>query len=140
MTIKEWGSLGISFTSGLRFNSTLGSINLTGPVVFNNVAYYQANNLQQVQSNITRPWLRVKTDGVTNYQWNYWRNITDSNWNKVLYISSSARYGINPSDVYKAYIGTNKFIIDDNEGLTINPDNLNVYSEISWSANVATPV
>ena len=138
MTIKEWGVLGIAFSTSLNFDLYLGGINLNGPVLFNNIAYYQANNLQQVQSTLTRPWLRVESDGVTNYDWEYWLN--SFTWDGVLIIASSELYGVNPTDVFETYLGTNKIIIDDDEGLTINPDNLKVYSEVVWSTNVATPV
>ena len=138
MTIKEWGVLGIAFATSLNFDLYLGGINLNGPVVFNNIAYYQANNLQQVQSTLTRPWLRVESDGITNYDWEYWLN--SFTWDGVLIIASSELYGVSPSEVFETYLGTNKIIIDDDEGLTINPDNLKVYSEVVWSTNVATPV
>ena len=138
MTIKEWGVLGIAFATSLNFDLYLGGINLNGPVVFNNIAYYQANNLQQVQSTLTRPWLRVESDGITNYDWDYWLN--SFTWEGVLVIASSELYGVNPTDVFETYLGTNKIIIDDGDGLTIDPDNLKVYSEVVWSTNVATPV
>ena len=138
ITIKEWGVLGLAFSTSLNFDLYLGGINLNGPVVFNNIAYYQANNLQQVQSNLTRPWLRVETDGITNFEWEFWLN--NFIWEGVLIISSSELYGVNPVDVYKTYLGTNKIIIDDDEGLSIEPNDLSIYSEVVWSTNVATPV
>lgn len=138
LTTKDWGVLGIGFLSSLSYESYVGSINLNGPLLFNNIAYYQANSLQQVQSVLLRPWSRVKTDGVTNYDWEYWDN--NFNWNGVLVISSSDLYSVNPVDVYKTYIGTNKFIIDDGEGLSIDADNINVYTGITWSSSVGTAV
>ena len=138
VTIKEWGVLGIRFAQSLSFDAYLGGINLNGPMVFNNVSYYQANNLQQVQTNITRPWLGVLTDGITNFDWAYWDN--NFIWEGVLIISASDLYGVNPSDVYKTYIGTNKIIIDDDEGLTVDADNLKVYSDTTWTIRVGTPV
>jgi hypothetical protein len=138
LTIKEWGVLGIRFAQSLSFDAYLGGINLIGPMVFNNIAYYQANNLQQVQSFITRPWLGVKTDGVLNFDWAYWDN--NFIWDGVLIISASDLYGVDPSNVYKTYIGTNKIIIDDDEGLMVDADRLKVYSDTSWTARVGTPV
>lgn len=138
LTIKEWGVLGIRFAESLSFDTYLGGINLNGPMVFNNIAYYQANNLQQVQTNITRPWLGVKTDGILNFDWAYWDN--NFIWDEVLIVSASDLYGVNPSDVYKTYIGTNKIVIDDNQGLTVDADNLKVYSDTTWTIRVGTPV
>lgn len=138
LTIKEWSVLGIAFATSLNFDLFVGGINLNGPLVFNNVAYYQANNLQQVQSNLTRPWLRVKTDGFTNFDWEYWVN--NYVWEGVLVISASEIYGVTPSDVYKTYIGTNKIIIDDNEGMMFDAEKVKIYNDTTWSIRVGSAV
>lgn len=138
ITKKEWGVLGIAFSTALNFDGYLGGINLTGPMIFNNIAYYQANNLQQVQSTLTRPWLQVKTDGFTNFEWEYWLN--NFVWQGVLVISASDLYGVNPSDVYKTYAGTNKIIIDDNEGMIFDSEKLKIYADTTWQTTVKIPV
>jgi len=138
LTKKEWGVLGIAFSTALNFDSYLGSINLTGPMIFNNVAYYQANNLQQVQSTLNRPWLQVKTDGVTNFDWQYWLN--NFTWEGVLVISSSDLYGVSPADVYKTYLGTNKIIIDDEDGMIFDAERLKIYQNTVWQTSVQIPV
>jgi hypothetical protein len=137
-TRNEWGVLGIGFSNALNFDLFLGAINLNGQFVFNNIAFYQANNLQQVQSTLTRPWQQVITDGITNFDWQYWLN--SSTWEGVLVIGSSDLYGVNPVDVYETYIGTNKIIFDDDEGLTVDADKLKVYTNTTWTVNVGTPV
>jgi hypothetical protein len=137
-TRNEWGVLGIGFNNALNFDSFLGGINLNGQFVFNNVAFYQANNLQQVQSTTLRPWQQVITDGITNYDWEYWLN--SSTWEGVLVIGTSDLYGVNPVDVYKTYIGTNKIIFDDDEGLTVDADKIKVYTDTTWTIQVGTPV
>ena len=139
MTVKEWGVLGIKFSQALSFSTYLGGINLNGPVVFNNIAYYQPNSLQEAQTNILRPWLSVlEQTEVTDYDWAYWLN--SFTWEGILIISSSDLYGINPADVYKTYIGTNKIIIDDNDGMTVDVDNLKIYTDIRTTTRVGTPV
>jgi hypothetical protein len=138
LSIKEWSTIGISFLTPLTFDSHLGSINITGPAIFNNIAYYQASSLQEVESRTFRPWFKVLTDGVTVFDWQFWFN--NFTWDGMLVIGSSQFYGINPSDIYKTYIGTNKIIVDDGEGLTYQPEKLKVYTEIEWSTTVSTPV
>jgi hypothetical protein len=138
LTIKEWAVLGLTFATALNFDLFIGGINLTGPLVFNNISYYQANNLQQVQSTLNRPWLRVKTDGITNFQWQYWLN--NFTWEGVLVISASDLYGVSPSDVYKTYIGTNKIIIDDQEGMIFDADRLKVYNDTTWTIRLGSAV
>lgn len=135
---EEWSVLGMKFSKAISFDSVIGSIDLNGPFIFNNIAYYQANNLQQLQSFITRPWLKVKQEGLTEYQWSYWND--SFSWEEVLIIGSNDLYGVNPSDVYKTYIGTNKIIFDDGEGLLVNPEKMNIYSNVLWQTSVKLPV
>ena len=136
--LQDWSVLGIVFNNALVFDSYLGSINLTGPATFNNIAYYQANNLQQVQNTINRSWFRVENSGLTSYDWQYWAN--NFTWEGVLVVSSTEAYGVNPADVYNTYLGTNKIIIDDELGMMLNPDKIKVYSNSIWSNTVAIPV
>jgi len=138
LTIEEWSVLGIAFSTALNLDLFIGGINLTGPLVFNNISYYQANNLQQVQSNLTRPWLKVKTDGFTNFDWEYW--INSFTWEGVLIISASDQYGVSPSEVYKTYIGTNKIIIDDDEGMMFDADKVKIYNDTTWTVRLGSAV
>ena len=138
LTIKEWSALGINFGEALNFDLFIGSINLNSPALFNNVAYYQANNLQQLQSKINRQWLKVKQEGITPRNWLFWKN--NYTWEGVLVISASALYGVNAQDVYKTYIGTNKIIVDDESGMIFDADKMKIYNDTTWSISVGTPV
>ncbi len=138
ISLKEWSSVGISFLTSLIYNSYLGGINITGPALFNNIAYYQANSLQEVESRTFRPWYKVLADGITTLDWQFWSN--NFTWDGMLVIGSSEFYGINPLDIYKTYIGTNKIIVDDGEGLVYQPEKLKIYAEVEWLSTVATPV
>jgi len=138
LSVKEWSSIGVSFLTPLSFNSYLGNINITGPAVFNNIAYYQASSLQEIESSTNRPWFKVLTDGVTTFDWQFWFN--NFTWDGVLVVASSQFYGISPSDIYKTYIGTNKIIVDDNQGLVYQPEQLKIHTDTEWSTTVSTPV
>ena len=138
LTIKEWGVLGIGFSDALNFDLYLGGIDLTGPMLFNNIAYYQDNNLQQIQSTLVRPWLKVKTDGITNYNWQYWLN--NFTWRDVLVVEKSNLYGVSPDAVYQTYLGTNKIIIDDSEGMIFDADRVKIYADTTWQTSVKVPV
>jgi hypothetical protein len=138
VTIREWSVIGISFGSALIFDSFLGSININGPGVFNNLSYYQTTNLQQIQSIVARLWTDISSEGETNFDWQYWKD--NYSWNGMLILSSSSTYGVNPSEIYKTYIGTNKIIIDDGEGMILDSDKLKIYDTVEWSTSVVTPV
>ena len=137
LTTKEWSVLGIAFSTALDFDFFVGAINLTGQGVFNNISYYQANNLQQIQGNITRPWAKVINDGISSLDWQYW--LDNYTWNEMLVLSSIDLYGVNPEEVYKTYIGTNKIIVDDNEGMTFDADKIKIYKDTGWSSTISTP-
>ena len=136
LTVREWSVLGISFSTAISFDDGfLGNISITGPLVFNNIAFYQNNALQQEQSNIFRPWAKVEDGGT----WTYWKTNVAS-WQELLVVSSSDLYGVNPVDVYKTYIGTNKIIFDDDEGMIFDADKVKVYSDTSWTIRLGSAV
>lgn len=139
LSIKEWYAIGISFSKSLNFDYYTGGIKLTGPFVYNNISYYQASSLKEIQSQTLRQWFRVLTpDGITQYDWQYWAN--NYNWDEVLVIGSSEFYGVSPQDIYETYTGTNKIIIDDNQGVSLNMEKLKIYSDTTWFINTGTPL
>jgi hypothetical protein len=137
---KEWCVFGVSFANSLDLNNFLGSINLNGPFIFNSITNYQAAELQEIQSKIYRPWLRVKNNGIEDLFWSYW--YSSYNWNGVLIAESSELYGVDPSVVYKKYIGRNKVVVDSNSQVSLNfvADSLKIFSDTSWQTKTQTPV
>jgi len=136
---KEWFVLGISFSNSLNLDNQAGSINLNGPFVYNNITYYQATTLQQIQSKTYRPWLKVKNDGISDIFWEYWAN--NYIWDGVLVTALSNLYGVNPKDVYTSYIGTNKIIFDSTqEDITFTQSPIRVFTGVQWQSTVNTPV
>jgi hypothetical protein len=111
LTIKQWASLGIGFSNYLDFSNNGGSIRITGPMLINNISHYNSVRLQQVQNISVRPWFLVKESGRVKFDWRYWDGIFK--WFEVLVLSSRNFYGIDPSDIYKSYVGTTRIIIDD---------------------------
>ena len=138
LNINEWAMLGIGFPSILSFKSYAGSIMINGPIIFNSLSYYQTTNLQAIQSVNKRPWARVKfsTDGL--FDWEYWNDYFV--WQGVLVQSSVSYYGVNPSDLYKAYTGTNKIIIDDTRVFSFKDYEYSVFKDISWQSQISDAV
>jgi hypothetical protein len=139
LTIQDWGFLGINFSDSLNFSYFEGAIRLTGPLLFNNISFYQSTNLQEVQNVSERPWFRVKVLGSSQLDWKFW-NSGSFNWNKVLVLSETSYYGVNPSEVYKSYTGTNKIIVDDEKVLRFGNYEYTAYREVSWNQIVVDPV
>lgn len=138
ITVKQWGMLGISFSNTLILNNYLGALRITGPVLINMLSHYQSTNLQEVQQITTRPWLKVKSSGSINFDWEYWD--MSYIWNGVLVLASRSYYGVDPSDVYKTYTGTNKIIIDDTRAFTLKSYEYNVLKDISWQTQTVSAV
>jgi hypothetical protein len=138
LSIGEWTAIGVSFSSPLVFDSYLGSLNITGPALFNNISYYEANSLIEIQSKLIRPWIKVLSDGSESFNWNYWQN--NFTWDEVLTLGETQFYNISPADIYSTYIGTNKIIVDDGQGIVYTGEKIKMYTDIQWSSSVSTAV
>lgn len=138
MTIKEWGLLGISFSNVLNFINFKGAIRFNGPIIFNNVSYYQSTNLQEVQRTTNRKWFSVKYSGELELDWEYWADAYI--WQGVLVIASTSYYGVNPSDIYKSFTGTNKIIVEDESVLEVNRYEYSLYQGVTWQSTTQNPV
>jgi hypothetical protein len=139
ITIKEWAMLGIRFANTQDFNGYAGAFRITGPLTVNNLSYYKSTNLQEVQNRIERIWFKVKQSGALTLDWNYW-NAVPYLWNDVLVISETSYYGVDPSDIYKIYTGTNKIIVDDEIGTDFGDYAYTFYNNVSWQSQVAKAV
>lgn len=135
ININEWLMLGIGFPGILNFKSYAGSIMINGPIIFNSLSYYQTTNLQAIQTVNKRPWARVKfaTDGL--FDWEYWNEYFV--WQGVLVQSSVSYYGVNPSDLYKSYTGTNKIIVDDTRVFSFKDYEYLVFKDIFWQSQIS---
>jgi hypothetical protein len=138
ITLQEWGFLGINFADSLNFSFFEGAVRLTGPLLFNSISYYQSTNLQEVQNISERPWFRVKVLESSPLDWKFW-NSKAFNWNKVLVLAETSYYGVNPSEIYKSYTGTNKIIVDDDRPVGLKDYAYTVFTDVSWTQFVQTP-
>ena len=139
ITIREWAMLGISFANLLNFGSYVGSIKVNGPILINLISHYKSTNLQEVQNVTKRPWFKVKYTGPLTLDWQYW-DASAFNWQNILVLSTTSYYGVKPSDIYKSYTGTNKFIIDDTTPLRFKNYQYSVLTDVSWQSVVQNAV
>jgi hypothetical protein len=138
ITIKEWGMLGISFSNILDFSTFVGSLSINGPITINNISHYQSTNLQEVQKVTRRPWFKVKYAGPLELEWDFW--YSSYFWDGVLIVSSTSYYGVNPSDIYKSFTGTNKVIVDDDRVFGINSYEYSIYQAAEWQSTTSNAV
>jgi hypothetical protein len=134
ITVKEWAMLGIRFANTQEFSNYAGALRLTAPLTFNNISYYKSTNLQEVQTVVTRPWFKVQNLGTLTLDWGFWNPVYL--WQGVLVISTTSYYGVDPSDIYKIYTGTNKIIIDDEVETVFGDYVYTVAEDIAWRSQV----
>lgn len=117
INLNEWLMLGITFPSPVFFRNYSGAIRINGPLLINNISYYESTNLQEVQLAVNRPWSKVlaKTES-ENYIWNFWNETFI--WGDVLVVSTTSSFGVDASNIYRTYTGTNKIIVDDTKSDT----------------------
>lgn len=139
---QDWVVLGINFARILNFDNYPGAIRIVSNVVVNNVSHYQSTSLQEVQRQLYRPWFRVRQIGQESGQdlnWVYWQG--GFTWNGVLVANETKLFGFDPSDVYKRYTGTNKFIIDDNANSTVfRAYGYTIYKDVRWNTSIIKPL
>lgn len=134
INIQEWYVLGIYFDIPLSFNNYAGKINLKYLTMFNNISLYEGNPSQIVQRIEFKNWQEVDDEGT----WEYWKNKGD--WSNVLIKSQNSVYAVDPKNIYKTYIGGNKFIVDDySNGLKIKTDSIQSYTDVSWENYIVVP-
>lgn len=138
ITIREWSFLGVGFSNLIDFSNQVGSIKLNGPITFNSISHYQSTNLQQVQSVSNRPWFLVRGIPLFQVEWEFWD--LSSSWNNVLILSSTSYYGVDPSDIYDSYVGTDKIVVDSDSTFGFNNYQYAVYKDISWQQSVSNAV
>jgi hypothetical protein len=139
ITLSDWGVLGVSFSRILDFDSYPGGLRFTGSVLVNNISQYKATSLQEIQRNTLRSWLlAVNPTPTTTEIWGGWNQ--DFSWNGVLIAIQSSIFGVDPSDIYKTYIGTNKIIIDDDIPLRFDNYEYNTYQGITWQSRILPAV
>lgn len=137
ISIDEWAFIGISFPELLYFYGIPGYIHINGPLMMNTISYYQSTNLQEVQKTSKRLWFRVRYSPDGEYPWTFW---SPALWNGVLVLSSKSYYGVDPSDIYKSYVGTNKIIIDSEAMFTLKNYDYFIATGVDWTAQTLSAI
>jgi hypothetical protein len=136
INLRQWFSLGIVFATYVDMSGHEGYIEITGPMQFDNISYYAANRLQQVQVTTERSWNRVVTPFFDNVDWMFWMPYI---WQEVLVISNRSYYSINPEDIFKQYTGTSRIIVEDTQKLKTKYYQYRVTNQVTKANSVHTP-
>lgn len=147
ITPETWNMIGIQFKEALDFNSIVGYLDITGPLLVHGMSNYRLTSNQDSITSILRTWSQVRTmidkEGteVTN-----WEDFLDSSeygmytWENILYIPTLKTYLVDPRIAYKLYTGTNKIIVGDDNKLRFNNYSYKVYNDIRWQSSTRVAV
>jgi hypothetical protein len=144
ISLNEWNIIGLSVANTLNLDGQVGMIKITGPILVNNLSFYEETALQRQQSGIYRQWYSVLNsldplDTLDPYisEWEDWR--VAGTWNNVLVIASAEEYGVSPTDIYNAYTGTNKIIVNDGIGISLGKYVYTVFKDVAITTQTITP-
>ncbi len=134
---NAWSIIGIQFADALRFESESGAIRITGPLLFNNISYYQIPSTQTALSVVFRRWNQLSD--LASY-WDDLNTPTQLLWQNVLYISAERSYSIDPSVIFNEYCGTNRISAPAGKQLAFNGYKYSIYKDVKWQSTVVSPV
>jgi hypothetical protein len=102
ISLREWNMLGLALSNPIRMESRPGEFRIVGPVNFNNFSYYALSTTQEAQA------------------------LTSPIRSKVFY--EDQYFGINPSEIYAIYTGTNRLVAKNQNLLNIKKYQYSVFS------------
>ena len=132
-------AIGISFAEELDFSEySSGGVSVFGEALFNNISYYLSKGLGiKTELNI-RDWENVLNYDSVTRAWSFWDSGSQT-WKDIYVLGQTSSYFNTPEDIYKAYTGTNKSIIDDNLGMMFGGTQSKVYTDVSWQTITNKP-
>ena len=110
ISLDEWVTIGIRITEHFSFSGQTGRLKISGPMLLNNISYFQLKAGDEASSIVTAAkWANILYDSYTIQTWN---SYSASTWETELAITASATEinGLEIDDVYKSFAGTNKII------------------------------
>ena len=140
--LNEWHILSISFPRLLDFSdSDTYTVNITGPMLVNNISYFRVNEATVSQKTQKVDWSAIKED-TSPRTWEYW-NTQETSWANVLYESFESVQGIDQNTIYNIYLGTNRIVVDtdkNSDTLRFGKSSYLIYDKVDWQSEVIKPV
>lgn len=145
---RTWTALAFSFDEPVDFSEYPGAFRVTGPIIFNNISYYQSSEADEASRSVYRQWADVKITENLDKDWAYWKNLDADpdtagtqtyTWRNLLVVSSQGFAGFDTKSIYKKYTGTDRIVIDSNTQFRLKNYQYTFYKDIAWQSNVITP-
>lgn len=142
---NQWDVLSLQFIEGLKFDGFAGSINLSGPMLFNNISTYRLTETQTSITSVFRTWAQLTQffDKAGDEE-TYWGDFLLANpqvtWGNILFIPTLRRFLIDPAAIFAAYSGTNRISVSDDSVLMFKNYKYTMYNNIRWRSAIVSPV
>jgi len=153
INLSTWLFLGISFEPSLDFAFRPGAIRFTSPILFNNISYYQNTEAEEEQRSGFRKWFAVRSEPDNPLTWEYWKELDSErpdpdnpgqflkyNWREVLFLNNIEPEPGDASEIYKKYVGTDRFIIDGDKNIQLNNYSSKFYKDLIWKTTTVDAV
>lgn len=142
---NEWAVLGIQSAESFSFDSFTGNINVVGNISVDSLSSYRITSDKTGVTTKFRTWAELESildsEGINPATWgDLLSQVPSITWENVLYIPTTKQYLIDLEAIYKAYIGTNKFIVKDSSTLSFNNYAYRGYIGAEWSTRVVSLV
>lgn len=142
---NQWNMVAVQLAEALNLDSFTGHIDISGNIAVDLVSTYKiAPNKTGVTTKF-RTWSELESilddEGINPSTWgDFLSHVPAITWANVLYIPTAIQYLIDLESIYKAYIGTNKFIVSDTSTLSFNNYAYRGYFGVTWDSTIASPV
>jgi hypothetical protein len=146
---KSWAMIGLAFSTPLDLSSFVGAFRVTSPIMFDSISFYQITEEDEAERFAFRKWYAVRSEPDNPLDWEYWKELEGSvedednpgqflpyNWQEVLFLSESAPTVLDPSKIYKQYVGTDRLVFNHDDVLTLNNYRYSVFKDVRWSRQI----
>lgn len=142
---NQWDVLSLQFVEGLKFDGFSGSINLSGPILFNNISTYRLTETQTSITSVFRTWAQLeqffdKPGDEETYWGDFLSESPQITWENILFIPTLRRFLIDPAVIFAAYSGTNRISVSDDSVLMFKNYKYTMYNNIRWRSSIVSAV
>ena len=133
INLRTWTLLTVVFAPPLDFSRATGAIRVTGSIMFDNLSLYKSEERDAFSRVVYRRWSGVLGE---DQPWDFWTAYT---WREVLFTSSEAVAGLNGTELYQKYTGTNRITVDSDITFRLRRYRYALYPDIKWQSSIVVP-
>ena len=140
ITPRSWNMIGLQFQVALDLNSSIGYMDISGPLLVHGISNYRLTSTQDSQSSILRSWSQVRTMLDKGGDATNWGDFLSSSpvisWQNILYIPTERSFLVDAALPFRIYTGTNKIIVGDTNKLRFTQYQYKTYQDIVWQSSI----